>query len=109
MSGSEEIVKTTYGALEAFLENTLDAESFHHFISQRKILFPSWEHLWNKLKPWLEQYVVCDMHSTILGLAQLLPTTPSFHHNLQNSLALHDTFWNQVYLNLIQAKQRLPC
>lgn len=106
---SEDILKMTYAGLENFLKQLLDSESFQNFLIEKNKLFPTWNDLWKVVKIWLCQYTFLDMESTIWSLVQLLPYENCIQHNLRNSLAVHDIFWNQVYLNLKEAKKRLLC
>lgn len=106
---SEKIMEKAFAGLEWFLQRHLDAESFQHFILEKQRLFPTWNHLWQHFERWLRQYILSDMQSTILDLTKWLPLNDSVNRNLQNSLVIHEDFWNQVYENLIKAKLRLPC
>ncbi|GBN19746.1 hypothetical protein AVEN_261816-1 [Araneus ventricosus] len=108
-SSPEEIIKITYVGLERFLENTLNASDFQDFQTHRHKIFPTWDHLWENLHRWLRRVPLNTMPETILSLADQLPGAKSFRPHLQNSLVLHDEFWNQVYQNLLTAKSRLPC
>lgn len=106
---SEEIAHLTYESLEKFLRAHLDVQLFSDFIQEKEKLFPTWKHLWQQLQPWLSQYTACDMPTTILSLTQLLPTNPKFLYSLQQSLCIHEQFWNKVYINVLEAKRRLSC
>lgn len=106
---SEEILQTTFAGLETFLQNTLDPNSFQAFLIQKNNLFPTWNHLWERLYFFLVNHSLSRREETISSLAHMLSADESFHRNLQNSLTFHETFWNQVYLNLLAAKERIQC
>lgn len=106
---SEEIVRVTTKAFEDFLKTLLKAEDYQEFEMYKNNVFPTWSHLWEKLRPWLQENPFRTMPDTILSLFDQFQESQSFRSYLQNSLSLHDSFWNQVYENLLVAKNRLTC
>lgn len=109
MHSAEEIVQKTYTGLEVFLQKNLSAEAFQDVSSYTQQMFPTWNHLWQQVEPWLRQHQFQNIRDTIFSFTKTFNNVPpSFQSDLQNSLALHDLFWNQVFQNLVVAKSRLP-
>lgn len=106
---SEEIVRVTVNGFENFLKTLLTPEDYQRFETYKKDLFPSWNHLWAHLHPWLCKTPLNSMQECILSLLDQFPGSDSFRGYLQNSLVLHDEIWNKVYENLLIAKGRLTC
>lgn len=102
-------MQITYSGLEQFLQGLLDADSFQEYVDERKKSFPTWQHVWQILEPWLRQHTFQTMYDTIMSLAQIIPNMSAYKYQLHNSLHLHDSFWKQVYANLVIAKDRLSC
>jgi hypothetical protein len=69
--------------------------------------FPTWMHLWLRIKKWLKKSPMTSMQHTIRSFAEIFPSYPSFANDLENSLAIHPEFWNQVHDNLCEAKEKL--
>ncbi|KAG8175194.1 hypothetical protein JTE90_022617 [Oedothorax gibbosus] len=105
---AEHVAGITYTALERYLEENMDAEAYKEYIDQRQILFPTWQHIWQKIEPWLRNHTFHNMQDTILDLAGCIPNMQAVQSQLVNALSLHEDFWNQVYQNLAIAKSRLP-
>lgn len=103
----EEIVKITYTAVEDFLQGMLNPEIFRQFILEKNNLFPTWNHIWQKVEPWLKETAFDSMHDTIISLARLIRDDNDFIFPLRNSLGLHTPFWNKVYINLRTAQERI--
>ncbi|GFT75857.1 uncharacterized protein NPIL_18831 [Nephila pilipes] len=104
---SEEIMKITCAGLETFLKNYLDANAFQEFLNEKNRLFHTWNFLWERLQIWLSQTCLTNIPDAIMNLLQMLPHAEPCKPYLQNSLAIHDSFWNQVFQNLVIAKTRL--
>lgn len=104
----EDIMKRTYAGLETFLQKLLNARDFQAYIEYKQTHFPTWQHMWGLCEPWLKNHVFGDMNQTIQSLARVIPNSQVFHHQLLNSIQLHEEFWNKVYANLRVAKERYP-
>lgn len=106
---SEDIMRVTYAGLEQYLQGLLDADAFQDYLHQKKLLFPTWSRMWQTCESWLKHHTFHSMPVTILDLARVIPNLDPFRFQLQNALHMHETFWKQVYDNLVTAKERLPC
>lgn len=104
---SETIVRLTYEQVLHFLQSMLGVNGMSFAIKQLNGMFPTWTDLWNAIKKWLKG---CPMHSTrqsVHNFAQIFPNYQTFESDLNQSLSLHEDFWNQVHQNLCVAKDRL--
>ncbi|GFS47077.1 uncharacterized protein TNIN_118451 [Trichonephila inaurata madagascariensis] len=104
---AEQIMRVTVSGLDSFLHSQLSAEYFEKYTAEKDRMFPTWDHLWVKLKFWLSQEPLANKQDTVLNFAQIFPHIEPYKPQLINSLALHDSFWNQVFENLVIAKTRL--
>lgn len=104
---SEEIMKKTYAGLEQFLKSLLQPNDFDMYLEQKNVYFPTWSHMWKQIELWLRHHTFNNKVQTILSLAKIIPNINTFQYHLQNSLQLHEDFWNKVYANLIVAQSRL--
>ncbi|GFY48564.1 uncharacterized protein TNIN_18411 [Trichonephila inaurata madagascariensis] len=101
------IMRVTVAGLDSFLNNQLDAEYFEKYTNEKNRMFPTCDHLWEKLKIWLYQESLTNKQDTVLNFAQIFPHREPYEYHLLNSLASHDSFWNQVFEILAIAKTRL--
>ncbi|KAG8173824.1 hypothetical protein JTE90_016313 [Oedothorax gibbosus] len=106
---SEEIMRRTYVGLEQYLQSLLDSTSYQEYLQQKNIIFPTWQHIWEKCEAWLRKHTFHNMSDTIMDLAHIIPNMDNYRYQLQNALHMHEPFWKQVYNNLVIAKKRLPC
>lgn len=109
MDSSENIVERTYTHVEQFLENLLGSTKMQFIKGEVQKYFPSWSDLWFKIQHWLKESDLTNMQKSIHSFAELFPNYNTFSFQLDQSLTLHDEFWNQVHYNLCVAKDRLPC
>ncbi|GFT89723.1 uncharacterized protein TNCV_2636281 [Trichonephila clavipes] len=104
---AEQIMRVTVSGLDSFLNSQLSAEYFEKYTTEKDHMFPTWDHLWEKLKVWLSQEPLTNKQDTVLNFVQIFPHIEPYKSHLLNSLAIHDSFWNQVFENLVIAKTRL--
>lgn len=106
----EKIVQITYNSVIQFLQRILGVDKMTYILNHLNKSFPSWDHKWSTIQKWLvEEHPMTNMQHTIHSFAQLFPDYESFANDLNQSLALHDEFWNQVYIQLCIAKEGLKC
>lgn len=105
----EEIAKTTYTQVEKYLTKVLGENRMAAILKEFRSLFPSWSHLWDHIRWWLEEHPMTNMQRDIHSFARIFPNYPSFARELDDALAVHDSFWNEVHTNLCVAKGRLIC
>ena len=104
---SEFIAHAAYNNVIHFLERNLDNQHFSIVVKQINAFFPSWKDAWKLIYSWLQEHPLTNMQKSIHSFAQLFPNYPSFATALDDSLALHDEFWNQVHRQLCAAKSQL--
>lgn len=104
---SEIIVQTVYKNVLTFLERMLGANKMMNVAQHLNKTFPTWNHAWKIIYGWLQEHPLTNMQKSIHSFAQLFPDYESFSAELENSLALHDEFWNQVHRQLRVAKSKL--
>lgn len=107
MDSSEVITKKTRDAVFTFLEKILPQNDIQMVKTEYQRVFPSWSHFWKTIQAWLQVQPFTNVRDTIHGFAQFFPTYRQFQPELDNSLSIHSPFWNQVYGNLCEAKNRL--
>lgn len=104
---SERIAKITYDQVKLFFESMLGTHKMTYIIQELHKLFPTWLDLWETIRKWLKEHPMTSMQHSIHSFAQLFPGYHSFARDLNDSLAIHPEFWNQVHDNLCVAKERL--
>ena len=104
---SEFIAHAVYNNVLKFLENMLGTQHFSTVAKQINTFFPTWEDAWKLINNFLQEHPMTNMQKSIHSFAQLFPNYSSFAQELDNSLALHDEFWNQVHRQLCVAKSQL--
>lgn len=104
---AESVVHFVYNKVLKFLDEMLGAKKMALVTQHINTLFPTWEHAWKTIHGWLQEHSLTNMQTSIRSFAQLFPDYPSFASDLENSLALHDEFWNQVHRELCLAKKAL--
>lgn len=104
---SEAIVQKIYNKIISFLEGVLERSKFNIVLQQVNKTFPTWEYAWRTIHGWLQEHPLTNMQNSIHSFAKLFPNYESFKPQLENSLYLHDEFWNQVHTDLCIAKIKL--
>lgn len=103
----ENIVQVVYTNVLKFLERMLSSSKMAVVTRHVNQFFPTWQHAWSTIHNWLQEHSLINMQTSIHSFAQLFPNYESFKTELDNSLVLHDSFWNQVHANLCLAKSQL--
>lgn len=107
---SETIMKKVYEDVTHFLQSTLGIDKMAIVKQQLNKIYPSWSELWKAIHTWLvNEHPLTNMQHSIKRFAQLFPNYESFAGALDNSLVLHDDFWNKVHMYLCAAQQGLKC
>lgn len=104
---SEIIAHAVYTNVIKFLENMVGDDKVGIVSQHINKMFPSWAEAWKIIYNWLQEHPLTNMQKSIHSFAQLFPNYESFAADLDNSLALHDLFWNQVHAQLCVAKSIL--
>ena len=104
---SETIVRLTYEQVLQFLQSMLGVNGMSFAMKQLDVMFPTWKDLWNAIKKWLVGCPMNSMKHSVHNFAQIFPNYPTFEGDLNQSLSVHEDFWNQVHHNLCVAKDRL--
>lgn len=107
---SENIMKKVYEEVIQFLQSMLGIDKMNIVHQQLNKIYPTWTDLWNAIRKWLvTEHPLTNMQHTIKSFAQLFPDYDSFADALDNSLVLHDDFWNKVHMYVCAAQQGLKC
>lgn len=101
---AEIIAHKVYTSVVQFLEDLLGVGAVTYHINK---MFPTWSHAWKIIHSWLHEHPLTNMQKSVHSFAQLFPNYDSFATHLDNSLILHDEFWNQVHRQLYVAKSNL--
>lgn len=108
---AEKHMHDTYTEVVQYLSKAL-ATSSHEIEAHIQAVFPTWNHLWQELREWLQEQTVeslRDKFATILGFAQKIPDFEQHREQFQNAIVLDENFWNKVHTNLCLAKYYLSC
>lgn len=107
---SENIMKKVYNEVIHFLQSMLGIDKMAIVNQKLNEAYPTWTDLWKAIHNWLvTEHPLTNMQHSIKSFAQLFPNYESFAGDLENSLSLHDEFWNKVYIYLCAAQQGLKC
>lgn len=104
---SEIIAQAVYTNVVKFLENMVGDDKVSIVSQHINKMFPSWADAWKIIYSWLQEHPLTNMQTSIHSFAQLFPNYESFAAELDNSLTLHDEFWNHVHRQLCVAKSNL--
>lgn len=106
----ETVMRVTYDNVITFLQRMLGTNKMTIIAQHLNKTFPTWEHFWSAIRNWLlKEHPLTNMQHSIHSFAQLFPNYESFADDLDQSLALHDEFWNKVYIQLCAAQKGLKC
>lgn len=111
LAEAEQCMRKTYLDVVQYLANALST-SPHEIEERIRAVFPTWDHLWQELRDWIQELPVeslRDKISTILGFAQKLPDFAMHQEQFQNAMVIDENFWNKVHVALCQAKYYLSC
>lgn len=104
---SEIIAHAVYTNVVKFLQTVVGDDKVSIVSHHINKMFPTWADAWKKIHSWLREHPLTNMQKSIHSFAQLFPNYESFAGDLDNSLALHDEFWNHVHQQLCVAKSNL--
>lgn len=107
---SENIMKKVYEEVTRFLQSMVGMDKMTLVNQQLNKIYPTWTDLWKAIHKWLvNEHPLTNMQNSIKSFAQLFPNYDSFAGALDDSLVIHDDFWNKVHMYLCAAQQGLKC
>lgn len=105
MKSAEIIVKKTILSIIMYLK------TFKRNAEARKVLeekVQHWQLLWEqRLEPWLRICNCDNVASTISSFTQNFPEYGDIEKDLTDAIAVHEEFWDKVFINLRCAKSML--
>lgn len=103
---SEDIVRRTLSHIVAFFKQPDISRNLSSEVIQRLDAI-NFAEVYPRVRDYLLNHKLADMRSTVHGFAATLPEYPLVKSELDQTLYLHEPFWNQVYQNLILAQAAL--